>query len=329
MRLNAFDLQICDYYNTLASQDKLELSEDALELSISEQIYEKYISTSPIVDELYRLGHDIEIKAVLVDSSLAKLQTALNMTSSQKKATGKVLLPRKKLQYKDMLEAGIPEMWKAEKFLIEVDYDEQFQVDEATYLPITFKPKQTATLKKQFLFEIDNDQSTLSTTTIKLKVNDGETVYIDWGDDNIETITGDGTLNTYTHDYSTTGDYQIEIYGFMHHLQTVEITNQDFLSGDIGAIHTLSNLDTFNIFSTGFSYTSLDLINIDTATIDIKDNNLTTPEVDRFLIDLNNAAESGATGDLDISGNNAARSSASDTAVSELSTKGWTITVNT
>lgn len=328
MRLNAYDLQIGDTYDTLVNKTKLILHEDAISLNIEEQNYEEIKSDSPIPQNIYELGNDMEIRAVLQSSSIDQLKTALNIQDSQLKGTTKFQIPRRKLQWKDLLSVGIPEMWKATDFVVQGDFDETFQSDEAVYLPIVFTPESSAKLEKYFVFEIENDQSTKSTTTISLQVTTDKNVYIDWGDGNTTTVTGDGTLTSYTHDYSSTGEYTVEIYGYMDDLQGIEIINQSFLSGEIAGIHTLSNISTFDIYSTGFGYTSTELINMDTADIDIKDNSLSTSEVDRVLIDLAESSESGATGTLDISGNNAVPSSKADSAITTLQNNGWTLTLS-
>jgi hypothetical protein len=95
------------------------------------------------------------------------------------------------------------------------------------------------------------------------------------------------------------------------------------VSGDIADINTLTSLTNLQIYDTSVSdYTSTTLPAWDGCDIQLDNLSLTATEVDNFLIDLNGAG--GSNGTVDLSGN-AARTSASDTAVSDLQSRSWTI----
>lgn len=126
------------------------------------------------------------------------------------------------------------------------------------------------------------------------------------------------------------------------------IASSTSISGDISAFSLLTSLTDLRISSTSVSgavsalsgllftimWLNSTLAGVDTnplgawsnASLRLNSCALTSTEVDDFLIQLNIAG--GSNGTLDISGTNAARTAASDTAVSELTGRGWTITVN-
>jgi len=73
------------------------------------------------------------------------------------------------------------------------------------------------------------DQSSLSQVTISLRIVTGDVVTIDWGDGQETDVTGDDTLNDYTHDYYVTGEYKIIMYGDLKSIK--EFKNQDSFVG--------------------------------------------------------------------------------------------------
>jgi hypothetical protein len=102
------------------------------------------------------------------------------------------------------------------------------------------------------------------------------------------------------------------------------------VSGDAAILHTLSaNISNFfindtdaNTYTAG-SYSE----DLSGANLRLQDLNYTSTEVDNFLIDLDDSGASDGT--LNIAGTNAARTSSSDTAINNLQSRGWSITVNT
>jgi hypothetical protein len=98
------------------------------------------------------------------------------------------------------------------------------------------------------------------------------------------------------------------------------------VSGNISALSSMTSLAFLRLYFTSISVTSDPLAAWSGIDMRIFSCSLTSTEVDDCLIQLDIAGGTG--GSLDISGTNAARTSASDTAVSNLAGKGWTITVN-
>jgi len=99
------------------------------------------------------------------------------------------------------------------------------------------------------------------------------------------------------------------------------------ITGDIGELRTLINLETlyaYNLSDTSYSQGALPDSWKD---IRVDNNGWTSEEVDNFIIDLDTPGRV-ANGTLNIAGNNAARTSASDDAKQHLIDNGWTITVN-
>ena len=332
MRRNAEDFKTGLISEDLIAKDPLTLAHEALGWSNEEIEIEDYISTNvEIPKNKYIRGHNIEVNPVLVSADKETLLKKLNLDqvdSDSLKGTQNFKIPGRKLQFKVVLMNGVKELWHFENFKIQGNFENEFERDEY-YLPVTFTAAKDGFARQYYTFDIINDQSTLSTTTIKLNVPTGEYAYINWGDGNYDIITGDGTLQSITHDYASTGEYTINVQGYAKNITGIDISSQSFLTGELGAMHGLNNdMATINIYGTGFHYTSTPLPDMKDADIDIKDNNLSSNEVDNFLIDLDEASSDSATGTLDISGNNAARTGKSDAAKSSLINKGWTITVN-
>ena len=99
------------------------------------------------------------------------------------------------------------------------------------------------------------------------------------------------------------------------------------LSGDIADINALTSLTKLYAHSSDVDYTTATLPAWSNNDIRIDSTELqSSSEVDQFLIDL--AAAGGTNGTLNIAGDNAARTSASDAAKATLLANGWTVTVN-
>jgi len=126
-------------------------------------------------------------------------------------------------------------------------------------------------------------------------------------------------------DTSVTGDIQNLPDG-----ASVYFFDNTNVTGDIASYRSLSNiLVRYLIKDTSVStYTSGNYsVDVTGADIQVQDLGLSSTEVDNFLIDLE--ASGASSGTLNIAGNNAARTSSSDAAVSALQNRGWSITVNT
>ena len=127
----------------------------------------------------------------------------------------------------------------------------------------------------------------------------------------------------YIHSTSISGD--ISEISNLTQINNLYLDNTN-VSGDVGDLATLVNLSFLRLNVTSVVYTSTTLPAWSDADIRLQDNGWTSTEVDNFLIDL--AAAGGTNGNLNIAGTNAARTTASDAAVSTLTTNGWTVTVN-
>jgi hypothetical protein len=138
-------------------------------------------------------------------------------------------------------------------------------------------------------------------------------------------ISGISTLTSLTLVNINTTSVSGDIAGIntLTSLPALNISNTS-VSGDIADINTLTSLTYLHLGDTSVSdYTSTTLPAWSSCNIQLQNLSLTATEVDNFLIDLNDAG--GSNGTVDLSGN-AARTSASDTAVSSLTSRGWTVT---
>ncbi len=107
---------------------------------------------------------------------------------------------------------------------------------------------------------------------------------------------------------------------------------QSALKGDLSVLANLP-ANALYIYAYGLTggtitYTSTTLKSWNNTILRLQDNNLTASEVDQILIDLAAASVSGSTSQVRLDGSNAARTSASDAAVSTLTSNGWTVTTN-
>jgi hypothetical protein len=102
------------------------------------------------------------------------------------------------------------------------------------------------------------------------------------------------------------------------------------VDGDIADLAGLTSLDNIYLYDSSVdTYTgSTALPAWDGATIYIHNLGLSATEVDDFLIDFEDGGGNGDNGLINIAGTNATRTSASDTAKSNLETDGWTVTAN-
>jgi len=93
-----------------------------------------------------------------------------------------------------------------------------------------------------------NDQSTLQTTNITLA---GLTGTLDWGDESGVAVTAGE--QTYSHDYSTEGSYNIAIDGDLENITKIDIADQVFISGSISFMPLLTSLITSYLYLTSLT----------------------------------------------------------------------------
>jgi hypothetical protein len=98
------------------------------------------------------------------------------------------------------------------------------------------------------------------------------------------------------------------------------------VSGNVSGLSTLTNLTYLSLNATSVSVTTDSLAAWSGISFNIVNCNLTSTEVDNLIIKLNDAG--GSNGTLTANGNNAARTSASDSARTALINRGWTVTTN-
>jgi len=170
------------------------------------------------------------------------------------------------------------------------------------------------------------DQSPLDTLDVKITVNTGKKVFINWGDGRQDPVVADGTEKTLSHDYADTVNYQITISGEADQITTLDLSSESVF-GNVKDFADLTALTALTLNSTLVSYpATATLADWTGSTILLQDCALPAAQVDLFLIDLDSDVTGAGT--LNIAGTNGTRTSASDTAKASLVTKGWTITVN-
>lgn len=92
---------------------------------------------------------------------------------------------------------------------------------------------------------LENDQTTLVQTDITLAGMNG---VIDWGDGTI--IFATPIEQTYSHNYSTTGNYTIKITGALSSLTKIVVFSQTFIGGNIEFCKYLTSLITLDLYNT-------------------------------------------------------------------------------
>lgn len=202
-----------------------------------------------------------------------------------------------------------------------------------------------------FTLYLISDQSTISQNTFIFQAPVGESITVDWGDGNSETIEGLGATDIiFNSNYTVEGTYNVIISGNVLELTNIKIYNQLNISGNVNDWYLLINLTRMICYSTSlsgdvsnlsslnkldyltFSSTSVTFDNqttfSNTGTIYLRDCNWTSTMVDNCLISLAASPVQNAT--INIAGNNAARTSASDAAVAILEdvANNNTLTVN-
>jgi len=202
--------------------------------------------------------------------------------------------------------------------------------------------------KKDWI-ELTTDQTIPETISLIVVVNTGQTVWVNWGDGTKNTYTSDDTTVIYPQHTYTSGNYIIQVGGDLDDLLLFNVSSSTLggnistftvlnnlaslilqgtsMSGDVGILKTIESIDYIYLNETNVSYTSTSLPAWPGRRIRLQDNGWDETTVDAFLVDLADGV--GSNGILNIDGTNAARSSASDAAVTALEAAGWAITVNT
>ena len=138
-------------------------------------------------------------------------------------------------------------------------------------------------------------------------------------------------------------------------LTTLQLRGNSELQGDISLLSNMINATSFQLYQSALhgnlnvianlpstaqyvyvygltggkvTYTTTTMPAFNNINLRLQDNNLTSAEVDQILIDLAASSVSGSTCTLLLNGTNAARTSASDAAVTTLTGNGWTVTTN-
>lgn len=90
------------------------------------------------------------------------------------------------------------------------------------------------------------DQDPLFTLSLKIKGTSGASYTIVWDDNTLSTGTFDGTLQTFTHDYTTAGNYNIKFFFEPEHLIEFEAINQA-VTGSYPSLLDFINLSVFRL----------------------------------------------------------------------------------
>lgn len=191
------------------------------------------------------------------------------------------------------------------------------------------------------------------TTTLTFRGSSGFSFDVDWGDGNSDTVSLLGTtINVnVSHDYlGATGTKDIIMSGdaLTKINRIVAAANTDY-TGSLDDLQYMTRLDYINVRTTSFNYTFKNVfesltklttvfayetnigwettnLNAVLTSLSMYDCSWSASEVDQCIIDFDNGGGTGGT--LNIAGNNAIRTTASDTALGNLIGKGWTVTVN-
>jgi len=189
-----------------------------------------------------------------------------------------------------------------------------------------------------------NGVSAGATVNFELKAYRGTWIEINWGDGNSETLSNTTGLTEVSHTYSSADDYTVRI-SKAYNLEELryEQTSQSIAFGlsdlppnltyllitaladapsgltylNITGSNTISDYTSGHVWASSITYLEC---------LPAAGYGLSSTEVDNLLIDLDDSGMSSGT--IDISGNNAARTSASDSAVTSLEAEGVTVTTN-
>jgi len=176
----------------------------------------------------------------------------------------------------------------------------------------------------------------------------GKTVTFYWGDGQKTVHEGAGEYTKVTAPYTESGDYDITLSGDIYDITEITIFGAGFygdvsvfagwtqltylsllqsnMTGDASALKTLTMADLINIYDADISFDSSDAWTGVNCYIEMHCS-WTSTEVDNALIAFSGGDFSGQT--ISIGDNNAARTSASDSAYNTLIANGNTVTVNT
>jgi len=170
-----------------------------------------------------------------------------------------------------------------------------------------------------------SNQNPISQCTFTFQLPYGNTIYVDWGDGNVDTVEGND-LNDVTiiSNYTVTGTYDVKISGNYIDLTTIDISNNSNISGDISYWSGLTNLTNLYCYSTKVTFDNISTWSM-SGIIDLYDNEWTSTMVDNALVSFAAQPVIGCT--INLGGTNSARTSASDADVVIIES-GNTLTVN-
>jgi len=100
---------------------------------------------------------------------------------------------------------------------------------------------------------LENDQSTLTQTTIYITATNGKSLTIGWGDNSFNKVTCNDVEQTLTHNYASEGAYKIKLYGDVDAITSFKCYSQAFISGDIGRFSKMTSLTYLYLNSTSVS----------------------------------------------------------------------------
>jgi hypothetical protein len=132
------------------------------------------------------------------------------------------------------------------------------------------------------------------------------------------------TKLTYINIDNTTFNGSVNDFNLFENLTEISFSGSS-ITGNVASLD-MSKMTAVDGSNTSIDYTYEEFTLLDGASIDFSDCNLTATQVDNFIIGIN--AGGAINGTLIMDGNNAARTSASDTDYVSLVGKGWTLTFN-
>jgi len=99
---------------------------------------------------------------------------------------------------------------------------------------------------------LTTNQSSLTQVSVQINMVGAYTVTIDWGDGNTSAVSGTGS--TYSHNYSQTGIYTIQVYGRIDQMTKFRVSaGQNTISGSIATFRPCNALTYLNLANTSIS----------------------------------------------------------------------------
>lgn len=108
---------------------------------------------------------------------------------------------------------------------------------------------------------ISNQPTTINQVSITLRIDEGRTVQIRWGDGNITTATGIGSNVTYTSTYtSNNSTYIIQIVGDLGYVRRFSTSESTLKFNSTSQLAKLTGLQELQLFSVDFNNLNIDLL---------------------------------------------------------------------